>query len=249
MFISISISFSDGDFYSKASLKSEKEEYFVMSSFSIISYIRSLGRFAAVAIIAMGTNASAGIIVDITDDGDDLVVNVSGSFNYGTFSSFTAPGTTLGMVGMQNPLQYIVSNNLQGIPITEGVRDVSNWSGMFFGSATSGNQIMPLTSITGETFGGWRLDSGSFIVPKNYVSGTVWESSARVVGPITLKPASGSYATFTMNETGDTFTMRYNSSFTPGGEVPEPSSALVVGILGIVGYAGNRRRRRRLSVA
>ncbi len=116
---------------------------------------------------------------------------------------------------MQNPLQYIVSNKLQGIAITEGVRDVSNWSGMFFGSATSNNQVLPLTNITGESFGGWRLDSGQLIIPDNYISGTAWVSSARVVGPTTLKPASGSYATFTLNETGDTVMFRYNSTFTP----------------------------------
>ena len=34
-----------------------------------------------------------------------------------------------------------------------------------------------------------------------------------------------------------------------GGAVPEPSTAIVMGLLGIVGLAGNRRRRRQESVA
>ena len=205
-------------------------------------YIRSLGRLAAVAIIAMGANASAGIIVDIVDDGDDLVVNVSGSFDYGTFSDFTKPGAATGLVGQgpsSNIYQYIVSNNLQQIGIANGVLDGSNWSSLFF----KGSQVLALTDITGETFGGWRADPNGLIMPNGYVSGTVWESSARVVGPISVKPASGSYATYTLNETGDTFTMRYNSSFTPGAAVPEPGAITLWALLAsFVGMTTIRRR-------
>ena len=32
-------------------------------------------------------------------------------------------------------------------------------------------------------------------------------------------------------------------------QVPEPSTAIAMGLLGIVGFAGNRRRRRQVSVA
>ena len=238
-------------FTSPSAEDSEKECNFVMSSFLSSTYIRLLGRLASVAIIAMSTNASAGIIVDIAEDGDDLVVNVSGSFDYGTFIDFTDPGTTTGLVGQgptSNIYQYIVSNDLQRIGIANGVLDGSNWSSLFFKGSS---QVLALTDVVGETFGGWRADPQGLIMPNGYVSGTVWESSARIVGPIGVKPASGSYATFTLNETGDTFTMRYNSSFTPGAgaTVPEPSTAIVMGLLGIVGFAGNRRRRRQESVA
>ena len=41
----------------------------------------------------------------------------------------------------------------------------------------------------------------------------------------------------------------YSSAATSAGAVPEPSTAIVMGLLGIVGLAGNRRRRRQESVA
>ena len=37
-------------------------------------------------------------------------------------------------------------------------------------------------------------------------------------------------------------------AFTPNQAVPEPSTAIAMGLLGIVGFAGNRRRRRQVSV-
>lgn len=196
------------------------------------------------------TKVHAGLIIDIADDGNDLVVNVSGSFNYGTISTFNNIGTGSGLVGAGNLqiFQYIVSNDLQQIPIALGVTDTSNWSSLFF----QGSQLLPLSSVAGKSFGGWRIDANGLIIPENYSSGDPWVSSARVVGPITVKPASGSYATFTLNETGDTVTMRYESSFTPGttnAAVPEPSTAIAMGFLGILGFAGNRRRRRQKSVA
>ena len=194
-------------------------------------------------------NANAGIIIDIADDGNDLVVNVSGSFNYGTFNSFTTPNGSPGLVGAESltVYQYFVSSNdFWQIPIANGVIDDSNWSSLFF---NNGSQGLPLSSVTGESFGGWRIDTSGLYIPENYISGAQWVSSARAVGPIQVKPASGSYATFTLNETGDTVTMRYNSSFTPDATVPEPSTAIAMGLLGIVGFAGNRRRRRQVSVA
>jgi hypothetical protein len=56
----------------------------------------------------------------------------------------------------------------------------------------------------------------------------------------------GTYVTtFTNNDTSDTFTINVLG----GASVPEPSTAIAMGLLGIVGFAGNRRRRRQVSVA
>ncbi len=45
---------------------------------------------------------------------------------------------------------------------------------------------------------------------------------------------------------GETITFNVGSA---SAAVPEPSTAIVMGLLGIVGFAGNRRRRRQESVA
>ncbi len=134
--------------------------------------LRLAAMFTTVGLLA--AQANAGIIIDIADDGNDLVVNVSGSFDYGTFSEFTSTGTGVGLVGMNSSqiYQYIVSNNLQGIPIAQGVLDQSNWSGLFFQI----NQVLTLSSITGESSGGWRLDANALLMPDNYISGTPWVS-------------------------------------------------------------------------
>jgi hypothetical protein len=50
---------------------------------------------------------------------------------------------------------------------------------------------------------------------------------------------------FTGNGVTDTVTLNFSST----GTVPEPSTAIAMGLLGIVGFAGNRRRRRQESVA
>ena len=51
--------------------------------------------------------------------------------------------------------------------------------------------------------------------------------------------------------TSNTTVVEYdNVRFTATGTtVPEPSTAMAMGLLGIVGFAGNRRRRRQVSVA
>ena len=50
---------------------------------------------------------------------------------------------------------------------------------------------------------------------------------------------------YTISGTTQTLTVQSLSN----ASVPEPSTAIVMGLLGIVGFAGNRRRRRRESVA
>jgi hypothetical protein len=45
------------------------------------------------------------------------------------------------------------------------------------------------------------------------------------------------------------FLIYYAILDTSGNTVPEPSTAIAMGLLGIVGFAGNRRRRRQESVA
>ena len=39
-------------------------------------------------------------------------------------------------------------------------------------------------------------------------------------------------------------TLYYASTTAPSGNVPEPSTAIAMGLLGVLGFAGNRRRRR-----
>ena len=50
--------------------------------------------------------------------------------------------------------------------------------------------------------------------------------------------------------TVDGLDIYYASTTAPsGGDVPEPSTAIAMGLLGVVGFAGNRRRRRQVSAA
>ena len=44
-------------------------------------------------------------------------------------------------------------------------------------------------------------------------------------------------------------TIYWASTTEPASNVPEPSTAIAMGLLGIVGFAGNRRRRRQMSAA
>jgi hypothetical protein len=68
---------------------------------------------------------------------------------------------------------------------------------------------------------------------------------AAIVGLIVVTGGDDDDATPADTTTADTIVFNAGSV----SAVPEPSSAIAMGLLGIVGFAGNRRRRRQESVA
>ena len=86
---------------------------------------------------------------------------------------------------------------------------------------------------------------------------------SHIVTWITSSPHNNQFVS-DLDETVARSTETYTTSFSPtetrtiywastiaptSGDVPEPSTAIAVGLLGVVGFAGNRRRRRQVSAA
>ena len=69
-----------------------------------------------------------------------------------------------------------------------------------------------------------------------YENGGQWANGPTVINPDATAPFTGFLYYYAILDTG-------------GSSVPEPSTAIAMGLLGIVGFAGNRRRRRQESVA
>lgn len=108
-----------------------------------------------------------------------------------------------------------------------------------FAQIDSGGTLYALNNYGGSTsVGDTQGIYNSFAVAASY--STNYSTAER-----TISTTSGS-----LTFTGDAAQgMTINAVGSGGGTVPEPSTAMAMGLLGIVGFASNRRRRRQVSPA
>ena len=207
----------------------------------------------AIALLFLSQRAEAGIVVDIVEasDGNSVTINASGTLTFAAFEPNISAGIGEGLrlkreSSSTGIMQYLPSN-LGAATYAQssayGSADFSNWNG----DVNGGSPASPVTNISGESGFGWRfLSSNILYIYGGYVSGTQYDSTATVaISNSTV--TDGSYATYTMTG-GDTVRFQYSVA-SSSSAVPEPSTAIAMGLLGIVGFAGNRRRRRQGSVA
>ncbi|QDT62450.1 PEP-CTERM motif protein [Stieleria bergensis] len=199
----------------------------------------------AIALLFLSQRAEAGIIVDIVEasDGNSVTVNASGTLTFAAFSTNFGSGVGQGLraQGSSGVMQYTPQGNEYAQSSSFGIADFSNWTGDI------NPVVATLTNITGESGFGWRFtSSGILYIHKDYVSGAQYDSSA-TVNITSSSVTNGSFATYTMTG-GDTVRFQYSVA-SSSSAVPEPSTAIAMGLLGILGFAGNRRRRRQESVA
>jgi hypothetical protein len=205
----------------------------------------------AIALLFSSQRAEAGIVVDIVEasDGNSVTVTASGTLTYHPIVVINGFPITVGTLlrteanGLSSVMQYTPEGSQYAASDSYGSGDFSNWTGKINSSTGIDG------AVTGEAGFGWRFTSTFIYIHKNYVSGAQYDSSTTVnITSSTVTP--GSYATYTMSDSvgGDTVRFQYSVASSSSG-VPEPSTAIAMGLLGIVGFAGNRRRRRQESVA
>lgn len=212
-------------------------------------------------------DANAGIIIDATanPDATQVTYTYSGTFDTGVLKVGNGGGNIgTNSVSYQpvfsNSLNVFTSNS-SGNPnynnfeaaasstfVTTGFQPFeSNGS---FAAGSTNNRPFRVAQNQGAktiqlednfTLGDVLSFAGSWTAtqPKDRTSGKTGKSAFEATGSWTW--------TFTGNGDSDTVVLNFSSSTSSA--VPEPSTALVMGLLGIVGFAGNRRRRRQVSVA
>lgn len=226
---------------------------------SLLSKLRpSYGiRFSASALLlllmsgASSSKVAAGLVIEvdkvnkqwkITGSLDVTGATENGTANYGSSTTY------FGFDGSsQAAISYIRTGTLQKYKIVD--MPDTNWT---TGTTTSGYsqglkgdvdtdnpsfRFSPNSGLylpTGQTIFNWTEDLVS--------TPTL---SAALLGVIPDGDFSSVYTVSGTNGTQTVTVKSLSSSVTP---VPEPSSAIAIGLLGIVGFSGNRRRRRSSTV-
>ncbi|MDB4353115.1 PEP-CTERM sorting domain-containing protein [bacterium] len=204
------------------------------------------------AVTALSQPASAGIIINAIESSGDVIISYSGSLDLSGFSTTSIASISSRVRGGGTSktaiIQFAPSSGNQ-------TRYLSPFTGVFpttgNGGIGPGTTLFNATSTTGGTipFGVSSTDIYVDIsLPANSLV-TGLSGSATYAGKTLtdLGIATGTY-TWTLKNSADTIVFNAGSSG-GSGAVPEPSTAIVMGLLGIVGLAGNRRRRRQETVA
>ncbi len=215
-------------------------------------------------IAALTTCADAGIIITLTDNGDDTIgFSMSGDFTvyairsddtFGQFGSYFNPAAgTISNVDTSDEMRQFEFNYSSVTEGTKGGGVAAEFGSSgydpvsFTGSGHVFQNFLNETICISKTLVGEFPSSGP--VNGDVISGI--SGSGTYVGSfasagITVGTGTTRYGADPSNFDTVTITRSFAAS---GGAVPEPSTAIVMGLLGIVGLAGNRRRRRQESVA
>jgi hypothetical protein len=203
-----------------------------------MKYTPKSARTFAAALITFGSitgGVDAALVITVSETGGNVVANSVGSLNT-TALTDTFGGSGSGMVPSTG---YLVTgsndaDDLRGYqtvtgPVTFGTRVT------FAGTSSASGDTIGV--FGGRLTGGGQISAGSIIVPDDYVSGSQLSGTATWVLQSfdSLGLDEGSYTwTWGSGATADSLTLNI-------GAVPEPSSALLLG-LGALGLAGIRRR-------
>ncbi len=183
---------------------------------------------ALITFISLAGGANAAILLTITDDGTDLTMTATGSYD------FTAVGDngTDQALGANAGVLPTTSGGLYGWEVTEAT---ISFTVSYSGALTGTSNVFPADSIT--TTNPFFFDSSRSVIrftEGTPLLGTVNETA--VFNSITLA-SLGMVAGESVSVTwaGDSATIQTVAS------VPEPSSAILLG-LGALGVAVHRRR-------
>ena len=189
----------------------------------------------ALLIAALGGQAEAALVIDISQSGADVVAAGSGTIDLaGLTYSLTTPNST-GVIG-DIAVIYVG-------PTTQGTTD---FYGGASGPAGFGSMFLEFnpSSGTGDIFGvqGNGQSMGSYIVvPSGYVSGDSLSGTSTydntTIAGLDLTPGTYTY-TWGSGADADSFTVNIES-------VPEPSSLIMAGAAALAGLGLWIRRRGR----
>ena len=164
--------------------------------------------------------AQAGIImIDVTDNGGDLVLTGSGTIDTTGFVS--SEGSTSGF----NSYGSVSGNYWIGVQGSYWAWALTDSATALFGGSSAGSFAM-----TGDDFGFWGAHF--FYTNPNYVSGSLINFTWTIAGldEDFAQPNYGTIATFGNNSV----------VLREGGSVPEPATLAMLG-LGLIGLWGSRR--------
>lgn len=213
-----------------------------------------LGWLKAASVVCLGlslvSNASAGVVIDVSQSGSDVVLSMSGSL--GNLGSSISSGY-LPFVGLCG---VVVDRELRNSPDmdfflmqTEGEFNYSVYGcisspGPAWGTGGSG-----FTSSNSSSISLFNFSEQSLALDSSYSFGTPITSSA-IFSNQTLASMGltnpGSYV-YTFGSGSDTDTVTFNiSGGGGGGALPEPTSMAIFG-LAALGIATYRARRKSIS--
>jgi hypothetical protein len=195
---------------------------------------KSIGLILSVG-FALASSAHAAVIIDITQQGSDVVVTGSGTID----STDLLPSTPLGAGGNIDPSSASV---LAG-PIS-GNLSLREWQGINGPTSFGNGPGAVATSGSGDLFGVAGL-SGYLYLPGNYSSGVSLSAtdtySSSTISGLGLTPGTYVY-TWGTGADADSLTVQIG--------VPEPSTwaMMILGFLGL-GWMTYRRRGSTLRIA
>ena len=207
----------------------------------MLRYINATTLVTMQLLLALCGTANAGIVVDIFAVDDDVHISMSGNINPNALGEPTYTGTLL---------QPQISPSTGDVLLGNFGDSYDSYSLLDFQDPFGSSGTTYFTSyigILGITVG---IVNSELFLPVGYDGD---DEAFPIFGIAILANTNisnfadpGSYVTTIINEgVVDTFTINVLG----GASVPEPSTAIAMGLLGIVGFAGNRRRRRQVSVA
>lgn len=196
-------------------------------------------RLAAAAVLAAGTAgaADAAVVVNVAQVGANVVATTTGTLN---LTGLTSQGAFSLSRGIISNFAYVATGATDGVTVT-------GYSGLTgptaFGSSST---YVGATSGTGSSFAinGSGFGSPYVFVATDYVSGGLLAGTSVFANQTfaSLGLATGSYLFSSGN---DTVTVNVLAT-----AVPEPAGwAMMIGGMGVVGFALRRRRVARTTVS
>ena len=187
-----------------------------------------------VGLAAISTSANAAVIIDITQQGNNVVATGSGTVDTTDLSSSTS----------DFPFTGIVEGDLAGVILGPTGGTSHFYTGISSYGSFGGGVQHDATSGTGDFFG---TADGFLLLPTGYVSGTPLSGTdtynSSTVSSLGLTPGTYVFAWGT-GAHADSLTVEISAA------VPEPSTwaMLLLGFAGI-GFMGYRRKSKRALMA